>query len=314
MKKIRMGVSRCLMGDKVRYDGQGKRDRYLTDQLNAYFEYVPVCPEFELGLGVPRESMRLEGDPVAPRLVTHKLRTDLTDSMNDWCTKRIAELEQEQLGGFIFKSKSPSSGLHRVKIYQPSGPPRMGRGLFADALTKAFPLLPVEEEGRLHDAVLRECFINQVFTLARWRTMLAEKRTVAGLIDFHAQHKYFFMAHSVSALKGLGQLVAHATPENLEATLTDYWAMAMQVLRQPSSVAQQVNVLQHMAGYFKKQLDADERAELQALIRNYQQELVPVLVPITLMNHYIRKYGVDYLAQQIYLQPHPFELKLRNGI
>ena len=174
MEKIRIGVSACLMGEKVRYDGQHKRDSYIVDTLSRWFELIPVCPEFELGLSVPRESMRLEGDPAAPRLVTNKTRKDLTDSMQAWCRKRVTALEAENLCGFIFKSKSPSSGMERVKVYPAGGgmAVKKGTGLFARAFMDHFPNLPVEEEGRLHDAGLRENFIERLFTLKRWREML----------------------------------------------------------------------------------------------------------------------------------------------
>ena len=315
MEKIRIGVSSCLLGEKVRYDGQAKLDRFITGTLAQWFEFVPVCPEFELGLGVPRETMRLEGDPEDPRLMTHKTRVDLTDRMLEWSAARVKGLEAENLCGFIFKSKSPSSGMERVKVYQPGGMPlNKGSGLFAKAFMDHFPLLPVEEEGRLHDPVLRENFIERIFTLQRWRTMLAEANTRGGLVEFHATHKYLIMAHSIAHYRALGRMVADLKGKNLPAIQSDYLATLMDALRLRATVKKQVNVLQHLAGYFKKQLAADEKQELQDVIGQYREALVPLIVPLTLINHYVRKYDEPYLREQFYLHPHPIELQLRNHV
>lgn len=313
MNKIRLGVSACLMGEKVRYDGQHKLDRYLTDTLSKWIEFVPVCPEFELGLGVPRETMRLEGDPEHPRLMTGKTRRDLTDSMLAWCDKRVRQLEEEQLCGFVFKSKSPSSGMERVKVYQENGMPlHTGRGLFANAFMNHFPLLPVEEEGRLHDIGLRENFFDRVFTLIRWREMLAEEGTKRGLVRFHERHKLFLMSHGITIYRELGRIVADLKSRSLSEIQAEYFERLMAALRLKTTVKKQVNVLQHMAGYFKKMLVPEEKQELQQLITQYHDGIVPLIVPLTLINHYVRKYQVEYLADQIYLQPHPIELQLRN--
>lgn len=315
MEKIRIGVSACLMGEKVRYDGQHKHDSYITGTLGQWFEFVPVCPEFELGLGVPRETMRLEGDPENPRLMTGKSRKDLTKPMTDWCSKRVKELEQEDLCGFIFKSKSPSSGLFRVKVYSDKGmPSNAGRGLFAKAFTDRFPLLPVEEEGRLNDPGLRENFIEQVFTLKRWREMLAEANTRGGLVKFHERHKYLLMSHSIPHYRELGRIVADMKGRHLPQIQAEYHEKMMEALRLRATRRKHVNVLQHLAGYFKKQLDADEKQELQETIATYAQGLFPLIVPVTLINHYIRKYQEPYLGQQVYLKPHPTELCLRNQV
>ncbi len=316
MEKIRIGVSSCLLGEKVRYDGQHKLDTYITGVLSQWFEFVPVCPEFELGLGVPREPIHLEGDPENPRLVTNKSGQDLTAPMLDWCRKRVGALEQENLCGFIFKSKSPSSGMERVKVYPPGGgmAAKSGRGLFANAFMQHFPLLPVEEEGRLHDPALRENFIERVFTLKRWREMLAADSTRGGLVKFHEQHKYLLMAHSVPHYRELGRTVADMKGRQLSAVQTDYHSGMMSALRLRATVKKHVNVLQHMAGYFKKQLDADEKLELQEVIGRYHDGHVPLIVPVTIINHYVRKYSEPYLAEQFYLNPHPIELQLRNHV
>jgi uncharacterized protein YbgA (DUF1722 family)/uncharacterized protein YbbK (DUF523 family) len=315
MEKIRMGVSSCLMGEKVRYDGQHKHDSYVTGTLGRWFEFVPVCPEFELGLGVPRESMRLEGDPEHPRLITNKTRRDLTEPMLAWCDERLKGLEQENLGGFIFKSKSPSSGMERVKVYSEKGmPSNNGRGLFANAFMEKFPLLPVEEEGRLNDPGLRQNFIERVFTLKRWREMLAEDNTRGGLVKFHERHKYLIMSHSIPHYRELGRIVADIKGKKLSDLQTAYLEKLMEALHLRATVKKHVNVLQHLAGYFKKQLNADEKLELAETIETYKQGNFPLIVPVTLINHYIRKYQEPYLGRQFYLQPHPVELNLRNQV
>jgi uncharacterized protein YbgA (DUF1722 family)/uncharacterized protein YbbK (DUF523 family) len=316
MEKIRIGVSTCLLGEKVRYDGQHKLDTFITGTLSQWFEFVPVCPEFELGLGVPREAMRLEGDPENPRLVTNKTKRDLTDAMLEWSRKRVEALEQENLCGFIFKSKSPSSGMERVKVYPVNGgmAAKKGRGLFAGTFMDHFPLLPVEEEGRLHDPILRENFIERVFTLQRWREMLDHENTRGGLVQFHARHKYLLMAHSILHYRSLGRIVADLKGRQLAQIQAEYHAEMMEALRLRATVKKHVNVLQHMAGYFKKQLGSDEKQELQEIIGQYHSGLVPLIVPVTLINHFARKYEETYLSGQYYLHPHPIELQLRNHV
>jgi uncharacterized protein YbbK (DUF523 family) len=207
---IRIGVSSCLLGNKVRFDGGHKHDRYITGTLGIYFEFVPVCPEVEYGLPVPRESMRLVGDPESPSLITNKTKVDHTERMNNWAEKRVRQLAEEELCGFIFKSKSPSSGMERVKVYDKNNVPRsVGVGLFARVFKEHFPLLPMEEEGRLHDIVLRENFIESVFLYRRWRNIL-ESPTAGKLVRFHTEHKLLLRAHSEKHYRELGRVVAQA--------------------------------------------------------------------------------------------------------
>ncbi|MDZ8117581.1 YbgA family protein [Pontiella agarivorans] len=315
MEKIRIGISSCLLGAKVRFDGQHKQDSYITGTLSHWFEFVPVCPEVELGLGIPRETIRLEGDPENPRLVKTKSGEDLTDSMKAYCRKRVAALSKEELGGYILKSRSPSCGMERVKVYSKKGmPSNKGRGIYADELVKRFPLIPVEEEGRLNDPALRERFIEQVFTLQRWRRMLQESNTRGGLVKFHEQHKYLLMAHSVQYYRAMGRLVAEMKGMKLATVQEEYLEMLMSALRLRATTAKHVNVLQHLTGYFKKQLNSDEKQELQETVAAYKSGHFPLIVPVTLLNHYIRKYDESYLKQQVYLKPGPTELRLRNQI
>ena len=311
-EKIKMGVSSCLLGNKVRYDGGHNHNKYITDTLAHFFDFVPVCPEVECGLPTPREAMRLIGDPENPRLVTNKTGVDHTDRMNDWAKVRLRELEQENLCGFIFKNRSPSSGMERVKVYDENKVPQnVGEGLFARAFKKHFPLLPTEEEGRLNDLVLRENFIEAVFVLKRWRDTRKEG-TAASLVKFHTDHKLLLLAHSEKHYRELGPLVAEAGKNDSEKTFEIYQKGLMEAMRIKPTFKSHVNVLQHMMGYFKKYLSPDEKQELIEIIDNYNNHYVPLIVPVTLMNHYARKYNESYLLNQYYLKPHPTELKLRN--
>ncbi len=311
--KIRLGISACLLGEKVRYDGGHKLDRYLTDTLGRYVEYVPVCPEVEAGFGVPREAMHLEGDPNAPRLVTRRTQRDLTEPMLEWAKKRVLKLEAQDLCGFIFKSRSPSSGMERIPVYNEKGMPiKKGVGLFARIFMDHFPLLPVEDEGRLHDPKLRENFIECVFVFKRWRECLSRGKSRRGLIDFHTKHKLLILSHSPKHYQMMGRLVAQAKAFALDELYQTYQRLLLEALRLKTTIKKNANVLQHMMGYFKKELSSDEKQELLEIIGLYREANVPLIVPITLMNHYIRKYDQPYLKEQYYLQPHPIELQLRN--
>lgn len=311
-EKIPMGVSSCLLGNKVRYDGGHKHDRYVTETLGHFFDFVPVCPEVECGLPTPREAMRLVGDPDAPRLVTNKTGIDHTEKMLSWAAKRLVELEKESLCGFIFKNRSPSSGMERVKVYDDNKVPQnVGEGIFARAFKEHFPLIPVEEEGRLHDLLLRENFIESVFVYKRWRATLAEG-TPGSLVQFHTQHKLMLLAHCEKCYRELGKLVAGAGKLAAQELFDEYQKGLMEAMKIKPTFKSHVNVLQHMMGFFKKVLSADEKKELIEVIENYRNHFVPLIVPVTLINHYARKYNETYLLSQYYLKPHPTELKLRN--
>ncbi len=311
-KKIPIGISSCLLGNPVRYDGGHKHDRYITTTLGQFFEFVPVCPEVECGLPVPRETLRLVGDPDNPRLVTSRSGVDHTERMQNWARAKVIELARENLCGFIFKSKSPSSGMERVKVYDDNKVPRpIGVGLFAREFIKAFPLLPVEEEGRLHDMVLRENFIESVFVFQRWRDALAAG-TPRFLVDFHTDHKMLLRAHSEGHYRELGRIVARAGTADSGELFAQYQEELLAALKLRTTVKKHANVLIHMVGYFKKVLSADEKVEILEIIDRFRLNFLPLIVPITLINHYVRKYQEPYLARQYYLNPHPTELKLRN--
>jgi uncharacterized protein YbgA (DUF1722 family)/uncharacterized protein YbbK (DUF523 family) len=313
--KIRLGISTCLLGEPVRFDGGHKLDRFLTETLGQYVEYVPVCPEVECGLPVPREPMHLEGTPDSPRLITIKTRMDLTDPMNRWAARRVAELESEGLMGFIFKSDSPSSGMERVKVYGEKGMAvRKGVGMFARAFMTHFPLLPVEEEGRLHDPAIRENFVERIFALARWRELLSGKPGLGDLVEFHARHKLLILSHSTRSYQAMGHQVAKGKSMVFRTLLDQYQILLMDALKLQTTTKKNTNVLMHMAGYFKNQLTPAEKRELGELVELYRKELVPLIVPVTLIKHYVLIYQQAYLQSQFYLNPHPIELRLRNHV
>lgn len=314
-ESIKLGISTCLLGENVRWNGSHKLDRYLTETLGRFVEFVPVCPEVEAGFGVPRESMRLEGDFRSPRLITLKSRTDLTDRMLKWAQQRVKQLENENLCGFIFKSDSPSSGMVNVKVYSDKGMPvKKGVGLFARAFTARFPLIPTEDDGRLHDPEILENFIERIFTLKRWRDMLNTKKSVGRLVDFHTRNKLLILSHSPKHADWMGKLAAEGKHLPLKQLFSQYERHLMDALSLKTTAKKNLNVLQHMMGYFKKQLAADEKQELLEIFDQYRNGFVPVVVPITLVNHYVRKYDQPYLKGQTYLNPHPVELKLRTHV
>ena len=315
IRPIRIGISACLLGEKVRFDGGHKRDPFLTGTLARYVEWVPVCPEAECGLGTPRESMRLVRGKDAVRLLTVKTALDLTARMETFALTRTAQLVSEDLSGYVLKKDSPSCGLERVKVYDPNGSPaKTGQGLFAAALVQRLPDLPVEEEGRLSDPRLRENFIERVFAYSRLRQLFTGKWTVGALVRFHTQHKLILMAHSPMAYRQLGRLVAGARTVPRQQFERRYTAAFMAALKTLAVPGRHANVLQHMAGYFKNLLDAESKVELAAAIDDYRRGLVPLIVPITLVRHHVRVHGVSYLADQRYLEPHPKELMLRNHV
>ncbi len=311
--KIKLGISSCLLGNKVRFDGGHKFDPFLVNILGPYVEYVSVCPEVESGFPVPREAFRLVGAPENPRLLTRQTGLDATPQMERWIAGKLPQLEKAGLCGFVFKSRSPSSGMERVKVYNDKGmAEKKGVGIFARALMDRLKLLPVEEEGRLQDIGLRENFIERIFAYRRWRELADSHATAGKLVEFQRRHKYLLMAHSPEMARRLGKLVAAAGTRPLSEILAEYDELFMAALKQKATVRKNVNVLQHMLGYFKKQLDDFDKREMLGLMEKYHQNLVPLIVPVTLLKHYIDKFQEPYLKDQYYLDPHPLELKLRN--
>lgn len=310
-----VGISTCLLGEAVRYDGGSKLDRYLRDVLGNCVEFVRVCPEAESGMGVPREAMHLAKDKDSVRLITRKTHVDLTDKLTGWMQHKLSALSKLPLCGYVLKARSPSCGLMRVAVYGRNGAVgKTGTGLFARGLTETFPLLPVEEEGRLHDSRLRENFIERIFAMHRWHGVNSGRRSLHKLMEFHAGHKYLLMAHCPNTLSRLGAFLADSKQLSIDKVYKEYFEKFITALGKPSTVRKNANVLQHIMGYFKKDLSSDEKQELAGIIKSYSQGHVPLIVPITLLNHYVRKYNSPYLEQQYYLHPHPLELKLRNHV
>jgi uncharacterized protein YbgA (DUF1722 family)/uncharacterized protein YbbK (DUF523 family) len=313
--RLRIGISACLLGQNVRWDGGHKRDRFLVDELGPFVEWVPVCPEVELGLGTPRPTLRLERRGHEVRMVEPKAEQDRTEAMRAYARRRVRELEGEDLGGYVLKKDSPSCGLERVKVYAGTGPGvRDGRGLFAEALVERFPDLPVEEEGRLGDARLRESFVVRIFAYQRLRRLFTGRWTQGQLVAFHTAHKMLLLAHLPAAYALLGRLVASGRALPREELSRRYRADFMAALARPSTRRLHTNVLQHLVGHFRGLLDAADRDELLGLIEDHRRGLAPLVVPVTLVRHHARRLGVEYLLGQVYLDPHPKELMLRNRV
>jgi len=312
-ERIPVGISSCLLGDEVRYNGGHKRDAYIDRTLGRYFDFRLFCPEVEIGLGVPRTPIRLirrQGDIACvnvedPSIDHTAALRDCADEQQHW---------QSRLCGYILKRASPSCGMERVKVYENGQPRPDGAGIYAARMMDNFPELPVEEEGRLGDPVLRENFIQRVYVLYRWKRLLAEGLSVGGLVDFHARHKLILMSHCQQTYRTLGPLVAGARKNNLEQVASEYVATLMRALRKRATRGNHVNVLQHIQGYLKAQLDADDKAELTESIERYHRGEVPLIVPITLLNHHFRRNPDPYIQRSWYMQPYPAEMSLQNRI
>ena len=315
IERPRVGISTCLLGENVRYDGGHKLDRFLRDTLGTFVDYVPVCPEVEAGFPTPREAFHLEGDIKRPRLVTSRTNVDHTERMESWAMERVSQLEKENLCGFIFKSGSPSSGMERVKVKNEKGmPDKKGIGIFARIFMERFPLLPVEEEGRLHDMNLRGNFIERIFTLMRWKEMVRTSPTMGKLVDFHTRHKMLILAHNQQMYREMGRFVAGGGKRPGKELYQRYAEFLMTSMKYKATPRKNSNVLMHALGYFKETLSSDEKQEMIQVIDDHRLGLTPLIVPITLLNHYVRKYDQHYLSEQVYLNPHPMELQLRNHV
>lgn len=311
---MRLGISRCLLGEPVRYNGGHKRNLFLVDVLGRHVEWVPVCPEVEAGFGTPREAMHLVDDVAEPRLITVRSRQDHTDRMRRYTQRRLRDLQSLNLSGYVFKKNSPSCGTRRVRVYTRDGN-LLGtrKGLFADAFQRTFPLTPIEEEGRLRDPGLRENFIERVFGYHRWQVLDA-RLTRSRLAAFHTTHKYLLLAHSQRHYRELGRVVANAKQYSARELARTYGRLFMEALAVRTTIRKHVNVLQHLTGHFKGALSSAAREELRAVIADYQNGFVPLSVPVTLIRHYVRVLDVPYLRDQVYLAPHPKELMLRNHV
>ena len=309
-----VGISSCLLGQQVRFDGGHKKDGWITGPLADFFDFLPVCPEVGIGLGIPRPTIHLVGDPERPRAVGSKdPALDVTAQLEAFGIAQLPRLEG--LSGYILKSKSPSCGMARVPVTSPKGmPAKVGVGIYARVLMERMPLLPVEEEGRLNDSVLRENFVTRVYVLHRWQQLRAGRITAAKLIDFHSRQKYLAMAHSQAAYQRLGQMLSHLKQVDLEAVADMYIAELMTALARRVTRKRHVNVLHHIMGYLKDHIDAGDKAELVASIEAYRREEVALVVPMTLLRHHLRRHPDPYMEKQSYLAPHPEKLALRGAI
>lgn len=312
--KIKVGVSSCLLGEKVRHDGGAKRSRYITDVMAEYIDFIPTCPEVDIGLGVPRPTIHLEGNKHDPRLVVVRDPSqDLTQKMQNYSDQKIKEMNA--FCGYIFKKNSPSCGPWQVKVYQEKNrPPKQGVGIFAKTFMEKYPNIPVEDEGRLNDAALRENFIERVYVMHRWQQFLKEGLTAKGLVEFHSRHKLALMSHNVSAYKRIGQLVSDLKKNKLSDIADEYIEEMMRAFKYVATTPKRANVLIHCYGYLKRSLSSIDKEELLGEIEKFRQNQVPLIVPITLLRHHFLHYPDEYIAKQTFLSPYPDELMLRNRI
>jgi uncharacterized protein YbgA (DUF1722 family)/uncharacterized protein YbbK (DUF523 family) len=314
-RSIRLGVSSCLLGNAVRYDGGHRRDAFVADRLGAFVEWIPVCPEIEVGMGTPRPTMQLlrEGDEVRMREVASG--RDHTRAMQRYAARRVRALRDLALCGFVLKKNSPSCGMTRVKVHGDRKAPAKGsRGLFASQLMRADPNLPVEDEDRLKDPKLRENFIERVFAYRRLRALFGGRWTKRQLVAFHSAHKLQLMSHAPEPYLELGRLVAPVDSRPRAEIRETYQSGFMRALARPASRAKNANVLRHAAGGLKKRLDSASRAELADLIRAYRLGDIPLVAPVTLLRDHARQLEVTDLSGQTFLDPHPNERMLRDGV
>ncbi|MFM1892274.1 MAG: hypothetical protein RLZ44_1351 [Pseudomonadota bacterium] len=309
-----LGISSCLLGEKVRFDSGHKRDAWLVERFGRYVEFRPLCPEVAIGLGIPRPPIRLVGEPGAVRAVGVKDGSvDVTEALESYAFDTLTQLQD--VSGYVFKSKSPSCGMERVKLYDAKGTPsNHGVGVYARVVMEAMPHLPVEEEGRLHDPVLRENFVNRVFVYQRWQQLRRSVLRASALVAFHARHKYMVMAHSQAAYQRMGRLLSQLKGVDLQQVADQYEAELMTALKRRVNRARHVNVLQHMQGYLKNAIDAGDKQELAASIEAYRRGEVPFVVPMALLRHHFRRSPDPYIRDQWYLAPYPEDLGLRNAI
>ncbi len=315
MSDIPVGISTCLLGKEVRHDGGHKHSRYCTEVLSQHFDFRPICPELEAGLGVPRPAIHLREYPSGMRLLDTKGSADHTSAMQEFTNGILPELAH--LRGYILMAKSPSCGMARIKVHNPEGQVvrRDGQGMFAEALMRAYPLLPVEEEGRLNDDALRENFIERVFAYDDWmQNVASENLTAKALIEFHTRHKFQLLAHSEKIYRQLGPMLSDLKSDALEAIANRYIQAFMEAMNQKVSRGSHINVMQHLMGYLRDAMEGEDRKVLIEQIDAYGRGEVPLIVPMTLLRMAQRREPADYLRLQQYLTPYPDELGLRNKV
>ncbi len=308
----KIGISACLLGQKVRYDGGDKKDSFLLDTFGYHVQWTPVCPELEVGMGVPREPVRLVGGLSNPLMIGERSATDWTRTMQRFTERKIRELETLGIAGYILKSRSPSCGLRRVRVYRGQTLSRRGVGLFAAGLERAMTLLPIEEEEGLHDPRLREHFIERVFAYQRWQALTRQRKSPKRLADFHNRHKFLLLAHSEAHYRRLNRLIAAAERLPIGKVYHQYGFQFMAALAVPAAVKKHCQLLRCIAAHFSKRLSSEERQAFKHLLRDFRRRRIPLIVPLTVTRQYLRKYRIADLENQIYFEPAPKELMLRN--
>ena len=308
-----IAVSSCLLGQQVRYDGGHKRDDWIAGPLSGHVDFRPICPEVAIGLGIPRPPIHLTGDPLRPRAVgVQDPGLDVTAPLEHFAGQTARGLDD--VSGYILKSRSPSCGMARVRLHGQHGGHRTAAGIHARVIMARLPNLPVEEEGRLNDPVLRENFINRVYAYRRWQDFRRQRLTAKGLVAFHAGHKYLVMAHSQAAYGRIGRLLSDLKGVQLAEVAQQYIDELMTALQRRVGRERHVNVLQHIMGHLKRRLEGDDKQELLAAVEAYRRGEVPLIVPLFLLRHHLRHHPDAYLAGQWYLHPYPDALGLRNNI
>lgn len=314
-KKIRVGVSTCLLGQEVRFDGGHKRDRYIVEILGDFFTWHPVCPEVEVGMGTPRESVQLVRSEYGPRMIAPRSGHDWTEQMNKYSEERVEELKSARLRGYILKKDSPTCGMERVKLYDENGvPSKTAVGLFADPLMRILPNLPIEEEGRLQDPKIRESFVTRIFTYDRWLGLREQGARPKDLVSFQTQHKLLLMAHNERLMRELGRLVANQDDIEFEMVLNEYERLLMEALKSRASRKRHTNVMQHLTGFLKDSLATNEKNELQNVIEEYKKGWAPLITPMTLLEHHLQKIDHAWVEAQYYLNPYPRSLAIRSKV
>jgi len=311
MQKVKVGISQCLLGVKVRYDGGHKQNRFCQNELSRTFEFVPLCPEVGIGLPIPRKTIRLVGDIDSPRAVySDDASVDFTQPLQEFADQNQSQLAA--MSGYIFCKASPSCGVERVKVYAENGHSQSkGMGIFAARVKKLFPLLPIEEDGRLNDPLLRDSFIKRVYVYHDWQQLQAAGMTKDKLYQFHARHKFTLLAHCQKIYRQLGPMVASLNQQSVDSIAPEYISLVMQALKKTATRSNNTNVLMHLQGYLKESLPAQDKAELAACIIEYRKGILPILSPLTLLRHHFQHFPNDYIAQQSFLNPYPKELGIQ---
>ncbi|MDG6773810.1 DUF1722 domain-containing protein [Thiomicrorhabdus sp. ZW0627] len=314
--RLKIAVSDCLKGVECRYNGGHAQDDFVKNQLSEYADFVPFCPEAAV-IGTPRETIRLVDVKGQVRVLGSKSNTDYTDGLQAYAEERVALIQQRDVDGAVVKSRSPSCGLERIKVYRESGEwfgssDPMRQGLFTAHLQKTLPYLAVEEEGRLQDAWLRESFVMQVFSAARWREFMGSDPSVADFQAFHRDHKYLLLSKDEALYRQMGPIAAQATTANLHESLLRYSELFHQAIAEKGRRGQMINVLQHIYGYFKKQATAEEKAFFHESLEEFRQGVIPLIAVIKILQNLIHHYGSEYLQTQVFFHPYPAELALRS--